>query len=241
MVNFAKSAVFFSPNVKAECKSLLLANLGVAEMGIEGQYLGLPYLIGRNKQMLFNKIKDKILPNWGLLSSSLGTNPSYIWASLQQVRDLIRKGVRWKIGKGTEDAYRIQQPGFSVLYPSDVAVWRRLWKLNIAAKCKVFMWRALTNRLPVRTNLVMRKQLRAGNMSICIKNDVVWNEKKLSWRAVASRASSFLLQWGKARKLTDYQQLRRHFAGGDCLWQKPAIGKYKLNVDASSSAERGKS
>ncbi|XP_048229550.1 uncharacterized protein LOC125370023 [Ricinus communis] len=235
--------------------------------------------------------RDKNLINSIVLSPTAGTDQLF-W-----FRDLKGKF-------SVKDAYRIQQPDFFVLYPSDVAVWRRLWKLNIATKCKVFMWRALTNRLPVRTNLVMTKVTEDSSCPCCVfepetimhililcdvatqsrkyvnlyqvltqapnlfegarsvferfddsivasflvlcwslwtnKNDVVWNRKKLSWRAVASRASSFLFQWGKTRKLTDYQQLGRHFAGGDCLWQKPAIGKYKLNVDASSSAERGK-
>ncbi|XP_048229576.1 uncharacterized protein LOC125370040 [Ricinus communis] len=302
MVNFAKSAVFFSPNVKAECKSLLLANLDVAEMGIEGDietmlnsfWWGSKRMDGqkgiswstwdslsRPKEyggMGFRKIQTnlpyelRLQPVCSLLKPGTCDWDQEILNDLFSERDknLINSIILiptagtdqlfwFRDAKGkfsVKDVYCIQQPNFSVLHPSDVAIRRRLWKLNIAAKCKVFMWRALTNRLPVRTNLVMRKVTEDSSCpcffgrfndsivaSIVViywslwtnRNDVVWNRKKLSWRAVASRASSFLFQWGKARKLTDY------FAGGDCLWQKPATGKYKLNVDASSSVERGKS
>ncbi|CAH9112535.1 unnamed protein product [Cuscuta europaea] len=37
-------------------------------------------------------------PGQSYLTASLGNNPSFIWRSLVEVQDIIRKGVRWRVG-----------------------------------------------------------------------------------------------------------------------------------------------
>ena len=46
-------------------------------------------------------------------------------------------------------------------------VWRKLWKLHVSNKIKVFGWRACQDILPTRENLVKRRVIEDGNCSIC--------------------------------------------------------------------------
>ncbi|EEF29304.1 conserved hypothetical protein [Ricinus communis] len=272
--------------------------------------------------------KARYYPTGTFLSSKLGANPSFIWASLQKISDVIRRGTRWKIGRGetitighhawllddtngfiqtdlleevcrkpvsclfktgtfewdnkilddlfndrdkrlihnivlshvaeldrvywhrdvkgnfsVRDAYRLQQHDLSSSYSGDSVVWSKLWRLNITSKCKIFMWRALLNILPTRVNLVTKKKddhRAALFVVICWslwlnKNDYVWNGKKLGWKSILNRASTYLFQWGKARRINDFQQLRSQLVGCDSVWHKPVEGWYKMNVDASFS------
>lgn len=59
-VNFSKSGVFFSSNVRRDKRAELSEILGVFTVLKDTKYLGLPSLIGRSKKRVFGFIKDKV-------------------------------------------------------------------------------------------------------------------------------------------------------------------------------------
>ena len=59
-VNFQKSGIHFSSNVKQAVRSELSSILGVTNNLQDSKYLGLPSLIGRSKKRVFSFIKDKV-------------------------------------------------------------------------------------------------------------------------------------------------------------------------------------
>ncbi|KAK0580330.1 hypothetical protein LWI29_000723 [Acer saccharum] len=59
-INFQKSKVTFSSNVLASTKEEIFSLLGIADSRIQDQYLGLPSMVGRNKRIMFNEIKERV-------------------------------------------------------------------------------------------------------------------------------------------------------------------------------------
>lgn len=59
-VNFQKSGIFFSANVRRDKKSQISSIMGVNNDLREGRYLGLPSLIGRSRKKVFNFVKDRV-------------------------------------------------------------------------------------------------------------------------------------------------------------------------------------
>ena len=59
-VNFPKSAISFSRNVKEEVLQQVCELLGVQPTTNYGTYLGLPSFIGRSKSVVFRYIKDRV-------------------------------------------------------------------------------------------------------------------------------------------------------------------------------------
>lgn len=65
-VNFHKSVISFSSNVKEEVVQQVCDLLGVQATADYGTYLGLPSSIGRSKYVVFHYIKDRV---WKCLQS----------------------------------------------------------------------------------------------------------------------------------------------------------------------------
>lgn len=65
-VNFQKSGVFFSSNVRLNKKRELILIIGVTAASEDSKYLGRPSLVGRSKKKVFGFIKDKF---WQRLQS----------------------------------------------------------------------------------------------------------------------------------------------------------------------------
>ncbi|XP_060959275.1 uncharacterized protein LOC133030519 [Cannabis sativa] len=66
-VNFSKSSVFFSCNTQPGVRALICQRMGIQEAGENSLYLGLPCIIGRNKNAVFGFVKDKVckrILNW---------------------------------------------------------------------------------------------------------------------------------------------------------------------------------
>lgn len=61
-INSAKTTLFFSKNVSDFTKETIKNLLGVAELKEYEKYLGLPLVVGRNKKVNLNYIKDRV---WG--------------------------------------------------------------------------------------------------------------------------------------------------------------------------------
>ncbi|XP_073015297.1 uncharacterized mitochondrial protein AtMg00310-like [Primulina eburnea] len=57
-------------------------------------------LIAKPDSLMTRVLKAKYFPNSNFLDASLGHNPSFIWRSLWSSRIIIKRGVRWRIGKG---------------------------------------------------------------------------------------------------------------------------------------------
>lgn len=59
-INYQKSKVFFSANVRRDKQNQLTDILGVSTELRDGKYLGLPSLVGRSKKFIFNFVKDRV-------------------------------------------------------------------------------------------------------------------------------------------------------------------------------------
>lgn len=59
-VNFQKSAIMFSSNVRQSERAVLSGILGVSNDLQQGKYLGLPSFVGRSKKRVFGFVKDKV-------------------------------------------------------------------------------------------------------------------------------------------------------------------------------------
>ncbi|KAM6543635.1 hypothetical protein CsatB_008082 [Cannabis sativa] len=75
-VNLGKSSVFFSPNVHDQLHNSICSILHMPEASENSFYLGLPNIIGRNKNVILGFLKNKVLNrinSWtGKLLSSAG-------------------------------------------------------------------------------------------------------------------------------------------------------------------------
>lgn len=60
-VNYQKSAIFFSSNVRRDKQEEIKGELGVYKYVGESKYLGLPSLVGRSKKAVFRYLKDRVI------------------------------------------------------------------------------------------------------------------------------------------------------------------------------------
>ena len=60
MVNFEKSFILFSPNVKGDARQAILQQAQSPTITYYGKYLGLPTIIGRLKYESMQSLKDRV-------------------------------------------------------------------------------------------------------------------------------------------------------------------------------------
>ncbi|GAA0159066.1 hypothetical protein LIER_15938 [Lithospermum erythrorhizon] len=124
--------------------------------------------------------KARYFPNGSFLTAELGTKPSYTCGSLLSIRDLIKKGTKWKSGNGyfaypiitfgsnprgvftVRGAYHIQRHlnnarSLDASNSSlDSTTFKIMWKIKVPCKIRHFLFRALYNRLATKDNLLKR-------------------------------------------------------------------------------------
>ena len=74
-INTEKSSVTFSHNTSLETRNEVLGILGPMQDPRQGKYLGLPLVIGKSKNQVFAKIKEKVgkkLSEWKEKMLSIG-------------------------------------------------------------------------------------------------------------------------------------------------------------------------
>lgn len=59
-INFQKSGIYFSANVRVDKQLEIKRSLGVFNDLSEGKYLVLPSLVGKSKKRVFNFLKDRL-------------------------------------------------------------------------------------------------------------------------------------------------------------------------------------
>ncbi|XP_075651352.1 putative mitochondrial protein AtMg00310 [Castanea sativa] len=57
-------------------------------------------LIHHQHSLMYRVYKAHYFPTCSFLEANLGSNPSYVWRSLLQTRDIILEGSVWKVGDG---------------------------------------------------------------------------------------------------------------------------------------------
>ncbi|KAM6553695.1 hypothetical protein CsatB_014457 [Cannabis sativa] len=72
-----------------------LRDFNLAMLGKQGWRL-----LTRPDSLVTRVFKARYFPQGDFLSASLGSNPSFVWRSIWESQDLVRKGVRWCIGLG---------------------------------------------------------------------------------------------------------------------------------------------
>lgn len=49
---------------------------------------------------MYRVFKARYFPKCDFINASLGWKPSYIWRSLVAAQEVVRKGMRWRVGNG---------------------------------------------------------------------------------------------------------------------------------------------
>ncbi|KAH1106857.1 hypothetical protein J1N35_010625 [Gossypium stocksii] len=87
-VNFEKSTMFFSSNMVDQDKDMVFHVLNVQCLTNPEKYLRLPNIVGRNKKMAFQNLKDRLkqrINSWSLRHISQGGREVFIKAVLQSI------------------------------------------------------------------------------------------------------------------------------------------------------------
>ncbi|KAL8106853.1 hypothetical protein AgCh_023591 [Apium graveolens] len=163
------------------------------------------------------------------LNSELGHNPSFIWRSICEAKDLIRNGVRWNIGRTVASLF---QNGNS------------MWDLDIIKS--VFNDREQQLILDTIVSDNNREDelywLHEASGLYSVKSAYRWlQQKKEAWRSAirainrtVAAAKQYLTQWSIAQNRSTNTLLQPIFEGdGDCIWVNPQQNSVKVSVDTT--------
>ncbi|KAL0012488.1 hypothetical protein SO802_007596 [Lithocarpus litseifolius] len=57
-------------------------------------------LIHNTSSLFYRVYKSRYFPSCFFMEAEMGNNPSFVWRSLLESRDLIKAGSRWQVGDG---------------------------------------------------------------------------------------------------------------------------------------------
>lgn len=86
------------------CRPKCFGGMGFKNLGFFNQSLLAKQcwrIVNDPSSLLAVVIKGRYFPREDFFSASIGSNPSFIWRSLLWGRELLRKGLRWKVGNGS--------------------------------------------------------------------------------------------------------------------------------------------
>ncbi|XP_075499819.1 uncharacterized protein LOC142538372 [Primulina tabacum] len=110
VVNFDKSALTFSPSTCSHTKTDIMDVMDVPMVHGHDIYLGLPTFSVRKKRLQFGYLRERVeqkIKSWsnrlystGGREAGVGSNPSYVWRSMLWSREIIQRGLCWRVGNG---------------------------------------------------------------------------------------------------------------------------------------------
>ena len=163
VVNYQKSGIMFSSNVRMDKQLQLSAVLGVHKDITSSHYLGLPSLVGRSKKRVFGYVKDKVvkrIQGWNskpisragksiLIKNVAQTIPAYsmscflIPKTLSQEIERLFNGYWWRSGSTqTKGVNWLSWEGMSMSKSRGGMGFKSLYGFNIALLGK-HIWKCI--------------------------------------------------------------------------------------------------
>ncbi|XP_071939954.1 uncharacterized protein [Coffea arabica] len=218
VVNYEKSALFFSKNTKERMKHEISEGLDNMKEAVNGTYLGLPMAIGRSKAQVFGFVKNKIsskLQGWKqrllseggkevLIKAVTMAMPTYVMTCFRLPKGLCReisgKIAKFWWGKGEREAsiHWASWKKLSEVKGRGEIGFRDLEAFNTALLAKQ-IWRFLTapNLLVSKAELIER-----------IPTSIGRRMDRLIWKF--SKTGAYTVKTGYARARQEENQISRN-------------------------------
>ena len=195
-VNYTKSALTFSPNTSAANRREVCTQLGVNENQSPGQYLGMPMTVGRNKNITFSFLVERVeqkLQGWQnqtiskagkvtLLKTAAQVIPNF-WMNMflipQEVCDRIEKRINsfwWGSGQSNKGVKWMSWERLCDAKEAGGLGFKKLRTFNVAMIAKQ-AWRIINNINPLVTNLMRARYFPNSdflNANIGVNLSYVW-------------------------------------------------------------------
>ncbi|KAK1591233.1 hypothetical protein Q3G72_004378 [Acer saccharum] len=149
----------------------------------------------------------------------------------------------WKFDKrglfSVKSAYRVALAIVNPKLPSSSTGpcpwWKRLWKLNLPSKVRIFCWKACKESIGCA--YVVRKFIVTAWVIWHSRNVLLFGKKDCVLYEFWCRAGEFLSSYVGAVVSNDK---RRNGVANRQVWATPLLGCYKMNVDAALAKEKSR-
>ena len=93
--------------------------------------------------LVYRVFKAKYFKDCNFIHATLGNNPSYSWISILTGQEVVRKGIRWRVGNGRsiqiwEDQWLPNSPSYKVISSINFSSWVSLVSglIDVENKCQ---------------------------------------------------------------------------------------------------------
>ena len=185
--------------------------------------------------LVYRVLKTKYFPRCDVVQASLGNNPSYTWRSIMAAQQLVKDGVRWRVGNGAniriwEDrwlpspsTYKITSPRMFLhadtqvqdLINAATAEWKAtvIEALFLPHEVDVIKSIPISSRLP--PDKLIWTETRNGLFTMCSAHKLAVNQLLSSNRASNSDASNLRRFWSRVWSMQVPHKIR-HFVWRAC-------------------------
>ncbi|CAL9013386.1 unnamed protein product, partial [Prunus brigantina] len=221
------------------CKSKFAGGLGFRDLAAFNQALLAKqcWRIFQTPQSPVARIfRARYHPSVPFLEARVGTNPSFIWRSLHWGKELLNKGLRWRVGNG--ESIKVYTDKWLPV-PS---LFRIMSSPQLSLSTRFFIWRCVWDFLPCGQTLFNRKIVSTPICPNCHRK----SESVLHavWLCEAAKEVWRNSTWGnvcEVWRVNSFRELCSHIRHG-CqasipvplhVWRPPTPGNYKINVDGA--------
>ncbi|XP_074324391.1 uncharacterized protein LOC141661307 [Apium graveolens] len=185
--------------------------------------------------------KHKSAGDGDFFQAKIGNNPSFIWRSIVEAKQLLLEGVRWRIGRG--DSIQCNYP---VCKTAAETIMHCLVNCPVARQCwfVVLPGKQWDDQMEFMNWVQMifdseNKSKCAEVVMVCwtiwrARNDLVWNQKYTRINKIVAEAMQHLTQWNIAQSRVTLPSLQPIGEGdGVVVWVRPSTNVVKVSVDAA--------